>query len=653
MKFTIASNFKLSESQKLATKQLVKGVESNKQDQVLLGVTGSGKTFTMANVIEQTQKTTLIIAHNKTLAAQLYEEMCGFFPNNAVEYFVSYYDYYQPEAYIAQSDTYIEKDAAINERIDRLRHSATRSLLERKDVIVVASVSCIYGLGAPELYLQMAFALHVGQQITMKSVQSHLVELQYERNNLSLSRGKFNVCGDIINLFPSHYENRAWQISFFGDEIDAIREYDPLTGQSTATLEKITVFANNHYVTPRPTIKQALTMIKSELDERVKYYKNMNMPVECARIEQRTNFDLEMINEAGSCKGIENYSRYLSGKQVGEAPPTLFEYLPKDALLIVDESHVTVPQINGMYNGDRARKTNLVQHGFRLESALDNRPLKFLEWESMKPQTIYVSATPGKYEVEKNDGEIIEQVIRPTGLLDPECIVRPIASQVDDLLNECQKTIRSGYRVLVTTLTKRMAEHLTEYMQEINIKVQYLHSDIETLERIEIIHKLRSGQIDVIVGVNLLREGLDIPECGLVAILDADKEGFLRSETSLIQTIGRAARNVDGKAILYADKMTGSLQRALRESNRRRKVQEEYNMKHNITPTSIKKALSKLFDGEEITKTKRVAGASTIKKCEGIDLKQLENRMLEAAEELNFELAAKLRDQIQQYKKSK
>ncbi|MBQ4875161.1 MAG: excinuclease ABC subunit UvrB [Rickettsiaceae bacterium H1] len=642
MEFKLITEFKPSADQKNAIDQLVNGIDKNTQDQVLLGVTGSGKTLTMAGVIEKTQKTALIIAHNKTLAAQLYEEMRDFFPNNAVEYFVSYYDYYQPEAYIAKTDTYIEKDALINERIDRLRHSATRSLLERKDVIVVSSVSCIYGLGAPELYLQMTISLKLGEKISVRQLQTKLIELQYERNNTVLERGKFNVLGDLINIFPSHYENRAWKISFFGDEIDEISEFDPLTGEKTAKLEKIIVFANSHYVTPRPTLKQALKMIKNELGRQIKFCKEKNMILEGTRIEQRTNFDIEMISETGTCKGIENYSRYLSGKNPGEPPPTLFEYLPQDSLLFIDESHVTVPQINAMYNGDKVRKSNLVEHGFRLPSALDNRPLKFEEWEKMKPNTIYVSATPGKYELNKIDGQIIEQVIRPTGLVDPKCIVRPVENQVDDLLHECKHTIEKGYRILVTTLTKKMAENLTEYMQEINIKVKYLHSDVDTLERVEIIHKLRSGEIDVIIGVNLLREGLDIPECALIAILDADKEGFLRSETSLIQTIGRAARNVEGRVILYADKMTGSLQRALDETKRRRKIQQEYNKKHNITPASIKKKLAATFIKDEPKKAE--------KKAEKIDVEKLEKEMLQAAEELNFELAAKLRDKIKNYK---
>ncbi len=646
MRFKLKTGFTVSEDQQNAINKLVKGIEKNKKDQVLLGVTGSGKTFTMANIIEQTQRSALIIAHNKTLAAQLYEEMCNFFPENAVEYFVSYYDYYQPEAYIAKNDLYIEKDSSINERIDRLRHSATRSLLERKDVIIVASVSCIYGLGAPESYLSMVIKLKIGDSIPMKNLQAKLVELQYERNKTKFERGNFDVKGDIINIFPSHYENNAWRVSFFGDEIDDIIEFDPLTGNKTSRLEKITIFANSHYVTPRSTLKQAIKKIQAELQERVQYYKEHNMLIEAHRIEQRTNFDIEMIEEVGSCKGIENYSLYLSGKKSGEPPPTLFEYLPEDALLFVDESHVSVPQIGAMYNGDQARKNNLIEYGFRLPSARDNRPLKFEEWDKMRPQTIYVSATPGRYELTKVGNEIVEQIIRPTGLVDPECIVKPVEGQVDSLLHECQKTIKAGYRILVTTLTKKMAENLAKYMKEINIKVEYLHSDVDTLDRIGIIHNLRLGKIDVIVGVNLLREGLDIPECGLVAILDADKEGFLRSETSLIQTIGRVARNVEGRVILYADKMTGSLKRALDETNRRRKIQQYYNRKHNITPTSILKELKRTFQDKE----EEVKSLDRTIELE-INVKDLEKQMLHAAENLDFELAAKLRDRIKKSKK--
>ena len=650
--FEIFSQFKPSGDQPSAIEALSHGVLTGNNDQVLLGVTGSGKTFTVAHVVQKLQRPALLIAHNKTLAAQLFEEMKAFFPRNAVEYFVSYYDYYQPEAYIAKTDTYIEKDSAINEKIDRLRHSATRALLERRDVIVVASVSCIYGLGAPELYLQMTEEISIDCKIKQESLQSKLVDLQYKRNDLSLSRGSFQVCGDILNIFPSHYENRAWKISFFDSQVEYIKEFDPINGKTTAKLDKITVFANSHYVTPRPTLLQALKMIEKDMEDQVEIFRSKNMYTEAQRIEKRTRYDIEMIKETGSCKGIENYSRYLSGKKPGQPPPTLFEYLPKDALLFIDESHVTVPQIGAMYNGDRARKTSLVENGFRLPSAMDNRPLKFSEWEDLRPQTIYVSATPGKYELEKTKGLFAEQVIRPTGLIDPECIIRPASTQIDDLLEECKKVVNSGKRVLVTTLTKKLAENLSEYILEIGIKVTYLHSEIQTLERIEIIHKLRNKEIDVLIGVNLLREGLDIPECGLVAILDADKEGFLRSETSLIQTIGRAARNAEGRAILYADKITGSIERALTETNRRRKKQQEYNKKNNITPVTIKKSISKAFDGyisdQSVTEKKGKTTKDSI-----LQIPKLEKEMLKAAEDLDFELAAKLRNKINAIKKFK
>lgn len=649
--FKLYSEFAPAGDQPNAIATLVAGIEQGEQEQVLLGVTGSGKTFTMAHIINITQKPSLIIAHNKTLAAQLYEEMKEFFPENAVEYFVSYYDYYQPEAYIAKTDTYIEKDSAINEKIDRLRHSATRSLLEREDVIVIASVSCIYGLGSPELYLEMTEKLTVNEKIDLKKLQKKLTELQYKRNDLNLTRGTFQVIGDIINIFPSHYANRAWKLSCFGDEIEYIKEFDPINGKIIANLKEIIVFANSHYVTPRPTMLQAMRLISEDLILRIQEFKDDHKLLETERIEKRTLYDLEMIMETGTCKGIENYSRYLSGRAAGSPPPTLFEYFPKNSLLFVDESHVSVPQIGGMYNGDRARKSSLIEHGFRLPSALDNRPLKFTEWEELKPQTIYVSATPGKYELAKTYNKVVEQIIRPTYLVDPECIIRPIETQVDDLLHECQQVIAKQQRVLVITLTKKMAENLAEYMLELNIKVTYLHSDINTLERIEIIHKLRSGIIDVLVGVNLLREGLDIPECGLVAILDADKEGFLRSETSLIQTIGRAARNVGGRVILYADKITGSLERALRETNRRQEKQKEHNREHNITPQSIKKAISKTFEkyfasNEELELEKNHRG-----KIEKALIPELEILMLKAAEELDFELAASLRDKIRKLKK--
>lgn len=636
-KFELVSSFKPAGDQPQAIEKLVSGLENKSHDQVLLGVTGSGKTFTMAQVINITQRPALIMAHNKTLAAQLYGEMKEFFPNNAVEYFVSYYDYYQPEAYIPKTDTYIEKDSAINEQIDRLRHSATRALFERKDVIIVASVSCIYGLGSPELYLAMAFPLEKNSRIDMNELGRKLVELQYERNDINFVRGKFRIKGDTLDIFPSHYEDRAWRLSFFGDELESIDEFDSLTGERTAQLDNITIFANSHYVTPKPTMLQAAHYIRDELKERLRELDKGNKLLEMQRLEQRTNFDLEMIKETGMCKGIENYSRYLSGRKAGEPPPTLFEYLPKDAILFVDESHVAVPQVGGMFNGDRARKTVLVEHGFRLPSALDNRPLKFEEWEKMRPSTIFVSATPGPYELEKTHGEFIEQVIRPTGLIDPECIIRPVEGQVDDLIHECKEVIKKGMRVLVTTLTKKMAENLTEYMQESGIKVTYLHSDVDTLDRVEIIRDLRKGEVDVLVGINLLREGLDIPECGLVAILDADKTGFLRSETALIQTIGRAARNLEGRVILYADVMTKAIKAAISETDRRKKIQLEYNRKNNITPAGIKKAISDSLKKDEVIATGEIDESS---------IAELQKKMLKAAENLEFEEAAKLRDAI-------
>lgn len=648
---TIESPYQPAGDQPTAIAKLVDGINQEKRDQVLLGVTGSGKTFTMAHVIEKTQRPALIMAHNKTLAAQIYAEMKEFFPHNAVEYFVSYYDYYQPEAYIPKTDTFIEKDSAINEQIDRLRHAATRALLERRDVIVVASVSCIYGLGAPELYLQMTIPLKCGMQIEMKDLVKQLVELQYDRNNIDFHRGTFRVQGDIIDIFPSHYEDRAWRLSFFGDELEQITEFDALTGERTATLEEITVFAKSHYVTPRPTLQQTIGLVKEELKERLAFFRSIDKLLEAQRIEQRTNFDMEMIQTTGACKGIENYSRYLSGRGTGEPPPTLFEYLPEDALLFIDESHVTVSQIGGMYNGDRARKTTLVEHGFRLPSALDNRPLQFAEWDKMRPQTVYVSATPGKYEMELVKGDVAEQLIRPTGLIDPECIVRPVEHQVDDLIGECKATAAKGLRVLVTTLTKRMAEDLTEYLTDVGLKVAYLHSDVETLDRIEIIRNLRKGTYDVLVGVNLLREGLDIPECGLVAILDADKEGFLRSATSLIQTIGRAARNVDGRVILYADRMTNSLTFALGETERRRTIQKAYNEEHGITPSTIKKSLSSVLDSvyedDYVTipledEKKKLPKGKTLEAYR----EDLRKQMLKAAADLEFEKAAALRDEL-------
>jgi excinuclease ABC subunit B len=652
--FKLHSNFLPAGDQPQAITTLCKGINAGKRNQVLLGVTGSGKTFTVANVIEKLQRPAIIMAHNKTLAAQLYAEMKEFFPDNAVEYFVSYYDYYQPEAYVPNRDLYIEKDAKINEQIDLMRHSATRALLERRDVIVVASVSCIYGLGAPELYLQSSFSISKQQTIKRDELIKMLINIQYKRNDFDFQRGCLRAVGANLDIFPSHYQDTAWRISFWGDEIEEITEFDVLTGKKTAILEKITVFANSHYVTPRPTLEKSVKLIKEELKQTVADFTAKNKLVEAQRIEQRTRFDLEMMIESGSCKGIENYSRYLSGRKAGDPPPTLFEYLPEDAMLFVDESHVSLPQIGGMFNGDRARKQNLVDYGFRLPSALDNRPLRFNEWDEMRPQTVFISATPATLELEYSQGEIVEQVVRPTGLIDPECIIRPASQQVDDLLNECRKVIAKGHKVLVTTLTKKMAEDLTSYLEEIGIKAVYLHSEVKTLERIEIIRDLRRGTHDVLVGVNLLREGLDIPECGLVAILDADKEGFLRSTTSLIQTIGRAARNADGYVLLYADKMTNSLTAALNETNRRRKVQQAYNAKYNITPQTIKKAVTDTLE-IEITKaenetTKKVKNKLDAKAL-AKEISSLRKQMLAAAANLEFEKAASLRDKLHQLEK--
>ena len=651
--FKIESEYNLAGDQVEAVDKLTEGLNDGNRNQVLLGVTGSGKTFTMANIIQRCQKPALIMAHNKTLAAQLYNEMKGFFPSNAVEYFVSYYDYYQPEAYIPQSDSYIEKDAQINEQIDLLRHSATRALLERKDVIVVASVSCIYGLGAPELYLQMSFKLEQGKKYSRRDIMQKLIELQYKRMDLDFTRGGFRIRGENVDIFPSHYQDRAWRITFCDDEVEKIYEFDYLTGERIKKLDAITIFANSHYVTPRPTLEQAIDLIQDELKERVEEFKSLDKIVEAQRIAQRTNFDLEMILESGSCKGIENYSRYLSGRNEGESPPTLFEYLPKDALLFVDESHVTVPQIGGMYNGDRGRKKTLVEHGFRLPSALDNRPLKYEEWDSMRPQTIFVSATPSPRELAYTNGEYVEQIIRPTGLLDPICEVRSCETQVDDLIGECKILAKNDKRILVTTLTKRMSEDLTDYLNEVNIKAVYMHSDIKTLERVQIIQELREGKYDVLVGVNLLREGIDIPECSLVCILDADKEGFLRSETSLIQTIGRAARNSEGRVILYADKITNSINKALQETSRRRKIQEKHNQENGITPTTIKKQLMNslnlaVANLRDKNNDKKVMDLEVIEN----DIGKLKKQMLEAAENLEFEKAAKLRNKIDKLQKS-
>ncbi len=651
-RFELVSEYTASGDQPTAIAELVATTNEGEKDQVLLGVTGSGKTFTMARVIEEVQRPALILAPNKILAAQLYGEFKSFFPNNAVEYFVSYYDYYQPEAYVARSDTYIEKESSINEAIDRMRHSATRSLLERDDVIIVASVSCLYGIGSVETYSAMIFDLKKGQTVDQREIVRKLVALQYKRNDAAFQRGNFRVKGDNLEIFPSHYEDSAWRVSFFGDDIEEIVEFDPLTGSKVASLNSIRIYANSHYVTPGPTMKQATEAIRHELTERLKELEAEGKLIEHQRLEQRTNFDLEMIAATGSCNGIENYSRFLTGRLPGEPPPTLFEYLPENALLFVDESHQTIGQINGMSRGDHRRKITLAEYGFRLPSAIDNRPLRFNEWDAMRPQTVCVSATPGPWEMEQTGGVFAEQVIRPTGLIDPPIEIKPVEEQVQDLIVECRKTAEAGYRTLVTTLTKRMAEDLTEFMHEAGIKVRYMHSDVETLERIELIRDLRLGVYDVLIGINLLREGLDIPECGLVAILDADKEGFLRSETSLIQTIGRAARNVDGRVILYADRITGSMERAMNETSRRREKQEQYNAEHGITPTTIRRNIGDIISHVASKDQVTVEIGDDRTHMVGHNLRayieDLEKKMRKAASDLEFEEAGRLRDEIRQ-----
>ena len=650
-RFEVVSEYEPAGDQPTAITELVAGALAGDKTQTLLGVTGSGKTFTMAKVIEALQRPALILAPNKILAAQLYGEMKSFFPHNAVEYFVSYYDYYQPEAYVPRSDTYIEKESSVNEAIDRMRHSATRALLERDDVIIVASVSCLYGIGSVETYSAMIFDIKQGESVDQRELIRKLVALQYKRNDVAFARGSFRVRGDNLEIFPSHYEDTAWRVSFFGDEIEQITEFDPLTGKPGAKLEKVRVYANSHYVTPGPTMKQAAEAIRFELAERLKELEAEGKLLEHQRLEQRTHFDLEMIAATGSCNGIENYSRFLTGRLPGEPPPTLFEYLPENALLFVDESHQTVPQIGAMAKGDHRRKITLAEYGFRLPSCIDNRPLRFNEWDAMRPQTFCISATPGPWEMNETGGVFAEQVIRPTGLIDPPVEIRPVEDQVQDCIEECKATAKNGYRTLVTTLTKRMAEDLTEFMHEAGVRVRYMHSDVETLERIELIRDLRLGVYDVLVGINLLREGLDIPECGLVCILDADKEGFLRSETSLVQTIGRAARNVDGRVILYADRMTGSMERAIAETDRRRAKQEAYNEEHGITPTTIKRnihdivAHSAAQDGVTIETGDEERNNLVGHNLRGY-IEDLEKRMRNAAANLEFEEAGRLRDEI-------
>ena len=645
-KFKIKSDFKPAGDQPEAIKKLVTGAKKNEFNQVLLGVTGSGKTFTMAKIIEETNRPALVLAPNKTLAAQLYGEMKAFFPDNAVEYFVSYYDYYTPEAYVPRSDTYIEKEASINEQIDRMRHSATRSLLERDDVLIVASVSCIYGLGSVEAYSKMTLTLQKNYDYNREQIIKSLVALQYKRNDQNFFRGTFRARGEYLEIFPSHLEDRAWRLSLFGDKLEKIEEFDPLTGDQVRELNLVKVYANSHYITPKPTVEQAVINIRKELELTLKKHRSENKLLEAQRLEERTKFDLEMIEATGSCAGIENYSRFLSGRKPGEPPPTLFEYFPDNALIFVDESHVTVPQLNGMFKGDRSRKSTLAEYGFRLPSCMDNRPLKFEEWDLMRTQTIFVSATPGPWELDQTKGKFVDQVIRPTGLIDPLVEIRPAKNQVDDLMHECKEVVKNNYRVLVTTLTKKMAEDLTEYLHENGVKVRYLHSDIDTLERIEIMRDLRMGVFDVLVGINLLREGLDIPECALVGILDADKEGFLRSETSLIQTIGRAARNVDGKVILYADKETKSIKKAIKETDRRREIQVKYNKKHKIDAKSVKKEIGDILESVYEKDYVKISEGSNIGGNLKKHLKALDKKMKESASNLEFEEAAKIRDEI-------
>lgn len=654
MPFKLVSENQPKGDQPQAIDKLFRGLKNNKRSQVLLGVTGSGKTFTIANVIEKFNRPTLIMAPNKTLAAQLYEELKILFPENAVEYFVSYYDYYQPEAYVPRSDTFIEKESSINEQIDRFRHSATRSLVEREDVIIVASVSCIYGIGAVDSYSKMTLEIHKGQKLNLMAFLRELVELQYKRNNIDFRRGMFRVTGDRVDIFPAHLEDIAWRVSFFGDEVEEIKEFDPLTGEFIQDFEEVKIFANSHYITPKPRLETAVQEIKKDLKSRLEELTNDNKLLEHQRLKERTNFDLEMIQATGTCSGIENYSRYLSGRTPGEAPPTLYEFIPENSLLIIDESHVTVPQISGMYKGDRSRKQTLSDYGFRLPSCLDNRPLKFEEWDMMRPPTIFLSATPGPWELDEVNNEYVEQIIRPTGLLDPNCEIRTTVNQVEDLVGEIHKTLSQNNRVLITTLTKRNAEDLTNYLKEQNFKAEYMHSDVDTIDRIKLIRSLRMGEVDIIIGINLLREGLDIPECGLVAILDADKEGYLRSKTSLVQTIGRAARNVDGKVILYADIKTKSIVAALEETNYRKLKQLEYNKVHNITPQSVKRNIGEIIESiyekdsytVSLSKNEDLSPSKFEK-----HIQKLEKKMLSAAENLDFEKAAMFRDEIRKIKK--